>query len=110
MFQILNLDDSYKCWEELAKAKNLANTMKRALGHGKAKKKWIDITSKRTAWGEASMREKFTTMLQKLGEETFGAFKKQVEAMEDGKLNFWRISLFGTALTGSLQFTEKFHT
>jgi hypothetical protein len=88
MFQILDLGDSYECWEEAAKAKNLANMMKRALGHGKAKKKWIDITSKRTAWGEANMREKFTKMLQKLGEETFGtrAYKKQVEAMEDGKL------------------------
>ncbi len=88
MFQILDLGDSYECWEEAAKAKNLANTMKRALGHGKAKKKWIDITSKRTAWGEANMQEKFTKMLQKLGEETFGtrAYKKQVEAMEDGKL------------------------
>ena len=88
MFQILDLGDSYKCWEEAAKAKNLVNTMKRALGHGKAMKKWIDITSKRTAWGEANMREKFTKMLQKLREETFGtqAYKKQVEAMEDGKL------------------------
>ena len=88
MFQILDLGDSYDCWEEAAKAKSLANTMKRALCHGKAKKKWIEITNKRTAWGEANMRGKFSQMLQKLGEETFGtrAYKKQIETMEDGKL------------------------
>ena len=88
MFQILDLGDTYECWEEAAKAKSLANTMKRALSHGKAKKKWIEITNKRTAWGEANMRGKFSQMLQKLGEEVFGtrAYKKQVDAMEDGKL------------------------
>jgi len=66
MSQILDLGDSYNCWEEAAKAKNLANIMKRALNHGKAKKKWIKITNKKTAWSEANMREKFTRMLQKL--------------------------------------------
>ena len=88
MFQILDLGDSYDCWDEAAKAKGLANMMKRALIHGKAKKKWIEITNKRTAWGEANMRGKFSQMLQKLGEEVFGtrAYKKQVETMEDGKL------------------------
>ena len=62
--------------------------MKRALIHGKAKKKWIEITNKRTAWGEANMRAKFSQMLQNLGEEVFvtRAYKKQVETMEDGKL------------------------
>ena len=88
MLQILDLGDTYECWDESAKAKSLANMMKRALNHGKVKKKWIEITSKRTAWGEADMRKKFSQMLQKLGEEVFGtrAYKKQVDAMEDGKL------------------------
>ena len=57
MFQILDIGDTYECWGEAAKAKSLANMMKRALSHGKAKKKLIEITNKRTAWGEANMRE-----------------------------------------------------
>ncbi len=39
--------------------------MKQAL-NGKAKKKWTEITNKRTAWNEANMQEKFYKMLQKL--------------------------------------------
>jgi hypothetical protein len=87
MLQVMELGDSCKCWSEAGKAKKLANTMKRAL-NSKAKKKWMEITNKRMAWNEANMQEKFYKMLQKLGKENFGtwAYKKQVEAMEDGLL------------------------
>jgi hypothetical protein len=50
---------------QAGKAKKLANMMKQAL-NGKAKKKWTEITNKRTAWNEANMQEKFYKMLQKL--------------------------------------------
>ncbi len=68
MLQVLELKDSYECWSKARKAKKLANTMKRAL-NGKAKKKWTEITDKRTAWNKANMREKFYKMLQKLGKD-----------------------------------------
>jgi hypothetical protein len=87
MLQVMELRDSYKCWSKAGKAKKLANTMKQAL-NGKGKKKWTEITNKRTAWNIANMREKCYKMLQKLRKEIFGtrACKKQVEAMEDGPL------------------------
>jgi hypothetical protein len=87
MLQVMELRYSYKCWRKAGKAKKLAYTMKRAL-NDKAKKKWAEITNKRTAWNKANMQEKFYKMLQKLGKELFGtrAYKKQVEAMEDGLL------------------------
>jgi hypothetical protein len=87
MNQVMELGDFYECWSKAGKAKKLANMMKRAL-NGKAKKKWTEITNKRMAWKEAKMQEKLYKMLQKLGKEIFGtwAYKKQVEAMEDGLL------------------------
>jgi hypothetical protein len=58
--------------------------MKWAL-NGKAKKKWMETTNKRTAWNKVNTQKKFYKMLQKLGKETFGtwAYKKQFAAMED---------------------------
>jgi hypothetical protein len=48
MIQVMELRDFYKCWRKAGKAKKLANTMKQAL-NSKAKKKWTEITNKRTS-------------------------------------------------------------
>jgi hypothetical protein len=45
--------------------------MKQAL-NGKGKKKWTEITNKRSAWNEANMQVKFYKMLQKLTREIVG--------------------------------------
>jgi hypothetical protein len=71
MLHVMELGDSNKCWSKAEKAKKLANAMKQAL-NGKEKKKWIEITNKRTAWNKANMQEKFYKMLQKLGKENLG--------------------------------------
>jgi hypothetical protein len=70
MIQVMELGNSYKCWSKAEKAKKLANTMKQAL-NGKAKRKWTELTNKRTAWKEANMQEKFYKMLQKLRKVIF---------------------------------------
>jgi hypothetical protein len=62
MLQGMELRDSYKCWSKAGKAKKLANTLKWEFS-SKAKKKWMEITNKRTAWNKSNMQGKFYKML-----------------------------------------------
>jgi hypothetical protein len=87
MNRMVSLWQMYDMWNDAAKAKKLCQTMSRAL-EGQVRDDWQELVNDRANWNAAQQKEKFLTMLQGLGQQTFGpkAFKQQCKVSEDGKI------------------------
>ena len=87
MSRMVSLGEMYDMWDDAPKSKKLCQTMSRAL-EGQVRDDWMELVNDRADWNDADQKEKFLTMLQKLGQQTFGpkAFKQQCKVLEEGKI------------------------
>ncbi len=97
MNQTVSLGEMCDMWDDAPKAKKLCQTMSRAL-EGQVRDDWQELVYDGANWDAAQQKEKFLTMLQELGQQTFGpkafkqqckvlkALKQQCKVLEDGKI------------------------
>jgi len=93
MNRMVSLGEMYDMWGDAQKAKKLCQTMSRAL-EGQVRDDWQELVNNRSDWNATQQKGKFLTMLQKLGQQTFGpkAFKQQQKVLEDGKIKIHEAS------------------
>jgi hypothetical protein len=87
MSRMVSLGEMYDMWDDAPKAKKLCQTMSRAL-EGQVRDDWQELGNDRADWNDADQKQKFLTMLQKLGQQTFRpkAFKQQCKVLEVEKI------------------------